>query len=162
MDIGLYTYILPFLVTFIVIYGVLDKVEPFGSGQRRIHGMLAALIGLFLLAFAPSGVLGSFFTNFFGAVAVAFVSVVGVMAVAGLVFRGRLSGLRAKSFAGLGAIGVIVALALFISWGGLSIIFPRSMGNLPFSQFISVVVVIGIIALLGWALAGGSDAETQE
>ncbi|MFB6294351.1 MAG: hypothetical protein ABEI97_01185, partial [Candidatus Nanohaloarchaea archaeon] len=122
-SVGLYAYILPFLVTFLIVFGILEKVKPFGPGKDRVHGLFAAVTGLFLVAFAPGSVLGSFFTNFLGAVSVALVGLLMLMIAYGLVF-GQPS--PDSSFAkGLMALGVVAAALLFIAWGGVSLALPR-------------------------------------
>ncbi len=153
----MYGYVLPFLVTFLIIYGVMEKVEPFGGGQSRLHALFASLVGLFLLAFAPGGVIGAFFSNFFGAVAVVMVGLVLVMVVYALVFGQPTA--DSAFVKGLGVIGATAAAVLFLIWGGFSLVFPEDVslyGGL--GGYLDVVVVLGLLALLGWALFGGGNA----
>lgn len=149
---GIYRYILPFLITFLVVYGILEKVRPFGRKQRRVHTLFAIIVALFLIAFVPGSVLGGFFSNFIGAVAVAMVGLTLVMAVYGIVFGDPTadSGL-AK---GVGAIGAVVVLVLFIAWGGLGIIYPGIGEGVSLGSVLGPLIVLGLLGLIFWALGG--------
>ncbi len=153
---GLFRIVLPFLITFLVVYGILEKIEPFGGGKSRVHGFIAATFGLYLVAFAPGFVLGTFFSNFFGAVAVALVGLILLMAVYGIVF-GK-PALDSSLATGVGAMGALAVIVLFIAWGGIGVVFPGpGDSGIRFGRLAAPLVVLAVIALLGWALLGGED-----
>lgn len=158
-SIGAFQYILPFLTTFFIVFGLMEKMQPFGTGQSRVHGLLAAVIGMFVVVFAPAGIIGSFFSNFLGSVAVVLVALVLVMTGYGLVFGEPDA--ESSLMKGVGAIGAVAVIVLFLTWGGFSIILPSGGSGIGIrlGRYIDVILVLGLLGLLGWALIGGSSDE---
>lgn len=163
-QVGLYRVVLPFLLTFIVVYGVLERVALFGSGRQRLHALTAGIIALFVAAFTPAGPsIGAFFSNVFGAIAVVMVGILLAMVVAGLVVGERFTGSAlAQALAGL---GVATLVLIFLAWGGLDIILPGTgFGSpaIPFDQLAGTAVVVGALVLLFWVFGDGSAEDAQE
>lgn len=48
--IGIVDVILPFLLVFALVYGVLEKTQPFGPQKSRIHSIIALVAGLIVVA----------------------------------------------------------------------------------------------------------------
>ncbi|MBU4246594.1 MAG: hypothetical protein ABIF85_01805 [Nanoarchaeota archaeon] len=62
---GFYSFVLPWLLFFAVILGVLNVTNIFGS--KRINAIISAVIAFFITAFTPAGVsLATYFTTLFG------------------------------------------------------------------------------------------------
>ncbi|MDY6776724.1 MAG: hypothetical protein SVQ76_01300 [Candidatus Nanohaloarchaea archaeon] len=167
-QLGVFRYVLPFLLVFLLVYGILERLNPFGGGKERVHAMLAVVIGLFVTVFTPAGAsVPAFFSSFFGAVAVALVGMLAALVVAGFVFGEDFSSTRWSN--ALGGIGVLVVVAIFLWMGGLSLIFPgRGFGTVSiqfyrFHEFFGIAVVVGALAFMYWALGeeSGGSAEQQ-
>ncbi|MBI2233142.1 MAG: hypothetical protein HYU56_04430 [Candidatus Aenigmarchaeota archaeon] len=60
-----YGFILPFLFTFAIVYGLLTKASMFGAKSDRINAILALVMGFFVTA-VGGPTLAAFFTNLFG------------------------------------------------------------------------------------------------
>jgi len=66
---GIFNFLLPFLLTFSIFYGILRKSKIFGSDEKaeRINTIIAFVAAFYILIFTPAGTtLTSFFANFFG------------------------------------------------------------------------------------------------
>lgn len=156
-EIGVFQYLLPFLITFIVVYGVLEKLEPFGEGKRRVNVIFGVVIGLFVVGLAPGGVIGEFFSQFFGAVAVVMVGVLIALIVAGFVFGEDFHDSAWSST--LAAVAGLLVVAIFLWWGGLELIFSGSgygiVGGtyIPARNLLEIAFAAGVIVLLFWTLA---------
>lgn len=161
-QLGVFRYVLPFLLVFIVVYGILERASPFGGDQQRIHTVLAAVIALFVTAFTPAApTIANFFSNFFGALAVVLVGILGALIVAGFIFGEEMENTRwTQTLMGLGFLAVVT---IFLGWGGLGIIVPSDLGPvLPaFSggQLLGIAVVVGTIVFLYWALGEEASGE---
>lgn len=157
---------LPFLFTFAVVYGILEKIDLFGDADR-VHAIVAAVAGLFAARFVLiTGVdLPVLMSNYLGALAILFMFIMAAMLVRGLVGAPG-EGYR-RIFMWLGA---IAAVLLFVAWGGLQVMLPSTQ---PFTQtwffssttFITLVVVlvaIAAIAYIGGFVGGGGGEEAEE
>ena len=49
-DLGVYEYILPFLLVFSVVFAILEKVGIFGEDKTQINAVVASVMGLLLIA----------------------------------------------------------------------------------------------------------------
>lgn len=49
-DLGVYEYILPFLLVFAIIFAILEKVGIFGADKTQINAVVAVVMGLLLIA----------------------------------------------------------------------------------------------------------------
>ncbi|MFB6076842.1 MAG: hypothetical protein ABEK12_01785 [Candidatus Nanohaloarchaea archaeon] len=165
-QVGLFRYILPFLLTVIVVYGVLERVSPFGGGQQRIHLVLAGIIGLFVTAFSPAGTnLGVLLSNFFGAISVVLLGIVGAMVVGGLVFGEDFQDSAWST--GLAGIGVLAVITIFLAWGGLAAVLPAgstapAVPTYPVQNLFGIAVVVGGAVFLYWALGGESGPNPDD
>ncbi|MFB6200122.1 MAG: hypothetical protein ABEJ83_04535 [Candidatus Nanohaloarchaea archaeon] len=161
-ELGVFRYVLPFLLVFLVVYGVLERVNPFGGGKERVHLLLAAVIGLFVTVFTPSGTsIPVFFSNFFGAVAVALVGMLGALVAGGLVFG---EDFTASAWGrGLAGLGALIVIAVFLWMGGLKVLFPgegfEGVGTvyIPVGDLLGIAVVVGTVVFLYWALGEESQ-----
>ncbi len=151
---GVFRYVLPFLLTFVVVYGILERSSPFGQGQGRIHSVLATIIALFVTAFTPAApTIANFFSNFFGALAVVLVGILGALIVAGLLFGEKVQDTRWTN--SLMVLGGLAVLAIFLGWGGLGIILPSDLALFPSltgTELFGIALVVGTIVFLYWAL----------
>ena len=50
VQIGLVDVILPFVLAFVVLFGVLEQTKPFGQGKKNVHAVLSLVAGLLVVA----------------------------------------------------------------------------------------------------------------
>ena len=77
--------IIPFLLTFVIIYGVLDMTKLFNN---RINGIVALSVSFFAIFYGPYGAMGQFLTQLYGTGAVVIVGIVIFMIIIGAMSLG--------------------------------------------------------------------------
>lgn len=169
---GVFQYVLPFVLSFVIIYGILNKIELLGDNDGagdKLHTVVAGVISLFVIVYTPAGAsLGTLFANYFGAMAVVLVGVFGALILLGLVFGDDWDGMfkdeDGNIRGGIFLLFGLIVLSVFLGWGGLGYIFPglnlnTGLPQIGTSNMIGILVVVGTILFLMWALdlrGGGS------
>lgn len=109
--------VIPFLLTFVIAYGVLDTINIFR--KNSINAIIALAISFFAIFYGPYGAMGQFLTQLYGTGAVAIVGLVMFMIILGALSLGGAhmpgQGVFQRLFgASSGVIGGIVILVVFI------------------------------------------------
>ena len=148
---GVFDYLLPFLLIFAVVLGILSATHILGA-NKGLHVIIALVIGLLALQlnFVPD-----FFREVFPRLGVALAVILVIMIMVGLFIPDNE---RRYWFWGLGAIGFIAALVVlsqsFSAFGWYS----STMYDDYIGWVISAVLVIGIIiAVATSGSEGGAD-----
>ncbi|VVB79542.1 Uncharacterised protein [uncultured archaeon] len=146
---GFFAYIIPFLIIFALLYGILSKIKIFGEDSKKVNAILSVAIALISVQF-------SFLTDFFSALFPRFGIGIAVILVAmvlmGLFFEEKHKG--TMMYVG-GGIFVIVLLSTFfaLGWGA-----DWNLGeNLPL-----ILMVVMFLALLWAVLKGKKKPEKKE
>lgn len=148
--VGLFRFGLPLLVTFAIVYGILDRIDLFE--QDRINAIIGVVAGFFVANFAGNAGagIGLFMSNFFGAFAVVLVFLVGIMMAIELGSGGEDVGRKDTLHKAVLFLGALALIAIFISWGGLSLIgVPAPQVNGLFLDQASIVTLLIILAAVG-------------
>ncbi|MFB6076843.1 MAG: hypothetical protein ABEK12_01790 [Candidatus Nanohaloarchaea archaeon] len=163
-DIGVFQYVLPFLIVFAAVYGILGRLELFDENEQ-VNGIIAVVAGLFVANFAATTTfsLGLYLSNFFGAFAVVLVFLLGVLLAVGAAGEDEetMESIQ-KWFMYLAALAVV---AVFVSRGGLTFLGVKAPSVKPFlsgTMFWTVLVVLGAIGLIWWVTGGGEEAGGGE
>ncbi len=109
--------VVPFLLTFVIAYGVLDTIHIFR--KNSINAIISLAISFFAIFYGPYGAMGKFLTQLYGTGAVAIVGLVMFMIILGVFSLGgnhtpgvgmfqRLFGMSG------GVVGGIVIVVVFI------------------------------------------------
>ncbi len=77
---GFFSYLLPFLLIFALVFGILTKVHPLGD-NKMVNGIIALAVALMALQF---DFVPSFFSQIFPRVGVGLAIILGVLIIAGL------------------------------------------------------------------------------
>src|SRR3972149_1849 len=109
-QLGVFSYVLPFLLIFAVIFGVLMKIEVFGQ-NKGLNAVIALVIGLLSLQFEMVPI---FFSEIFPRVGVALSIILVLLVLAGLFLDPNN---KAVNY-GLLGVGVIVFLAVLVKTAG--------------------------------------------
>jgi len=159
-EFGIFEFYLPFVILFAILYGLLQKSRIFGDKAKAINVIISLAASLFVMEYALSGILATFFATFFAGTLAILVTILGFLMVTYLLLavfgeEGKLpdAGKYAK-FAVI--IGVILAVATFVSSGGAAI-FPgiviggegvSSIPNIIFPNLNLSTQDVGIILLV--------------
>ncbi len=145
VQIGLVDVILPFVLVFVVVFGVLEQAKPFGQGRRNVHVIFALLSGLLIVASVD--VLGAI--NRMSA----FLSVVLVMGLLVMMLFGMIGVQNVQKSKPL----TYVVLALFFFGalyilGVFEVISKRSLLN----YFLPAVLLFALFVVLVWGVLRAS------
>ncbi|MBI3412886.1 MAG: hypothetical protein HY051_02280 [Candidatus Aenigmarchaeota archaeon] len=140
--------IVPFLLTFVIAYGVLDTIKIF---KNSINAIVALAISFFAIFYGPYGAMGKFLTNLYGTGAVAIVGLVMFMIILGVFSLGgshrpgigmfqRLFGMSGGVVAG----GIIVIILIFL----LSTGWFSNIGIVLDPDTTALIIIILVIMVL--------------
>ena len=139
---GFFTYVLPFLIIFALVYGILLKIKIFEE-NKKINGIIALAVGLLALQF---DLVPIFFAELFPRLGVALGIILTVLILLGLFLPENQAWV---SYTLLGIVGVITAAVLVKS--------SRAIGGTWdfgyfFSQYgpllIAVIFIIVVVAII--------------
>jgi len=145
---GVFNYVLPFLLIFALVFGILSKMSLFGENSKGINAVLALAVGLMALQF---NFVGTFFAEIFPRLGVGLSIILAVMVLIGLFApqgeKGK-PGLFQNIMLGVAIIVAIVVVAQ--SYGAFG---WYSGYNLNYWIMENWPTVLGILIFLG-ALVG--------
>jgi len=140
-SLGVFSFLLPFLLIFSLVFGILSRLTLFGKESKKINAVVSLAVGLIAL---QTGLVSSFFTNIFPRLGVALAGILVFVILLGLFGdannRGLLNTLMWGSF-GVGVLIVLQSTEMF--GGGLNNIFAL----IP-TWLIPLIVLIVLIAII--------------
>lgn len=156
---GFYSFVLPWLLFFAVILGVLNYSKPFGD-QKRINAIISAAVAFFITAFTPAGTtLAAYFTTIFG---------VGAMTLAVLlliVILGGVLGYKPDDITGAGGtwakplVGLVIIALAVLAFGAAT----GTGINIPGldSDTWTIIFIIAFVLLAVWYAESGAPTEHE-
>ncbi|MFH8080538.1 MAG: hypothetical protein QXO84_01515 [Candidatus Aenigmatarchaeota archaeon] len=166
---GVFEVYLPFLLTFALFYGILRKIGIFKvvtQGQEdktanRITAMVAFVAAMYVTIFSPAAIpISRFFANFFTQSSVALVTImVAIMLISMIlsssIFNFTPISLQEKTLKILLAVAGLIAIAMFISSGGVLLFANVIPPNLRISgeDVALAILVILTVVLIGWIIS---------
>ena len=135
-SLGFFGFLLPFIFSFAVIYGLLMKAKYFED--QKIVGVLSLVISFFVIGYGGT-VLANFFVNLFG---LAVVIIAGILVI--VLFVAMVGGDISKVASGKAFMAVIVGIGL--------IVFFVAAGAFGVNISDSVIGIIFVILVLGIAI----------
>lgn len=173
-EFGIFQFYLPFMLTFIIFYGILRKAKIFG--ERNNIDLFVSLIGaLFIIAYTPAGfALTSFLSGLFGGTLIVVMTILAAlmvlfMLVPLLTGKGLEAAKPGKALAVLIIIAIGIAIAVFISSGGAALFpgitlpgatvpsIPISLPALPSvsTTDIAIILLVVVTGVAVWFLLRG-------
>jgi hypothetical protein len=151
---GVFSYILPFLLIFAMVFGILTKINLFGE-NKTINAILALTVGLLSLQFS---VVPFFFSEIFPRVGVG-LSIILII----LIFTSMFSNPEAKwqMYLIWAVSAVIVGVIIFQTFAatGFSAYWP--FFNYYGPQILGIVAIVVILAVVVISARPGSEAEMK-
>ncbi|PIO07158.1 hypothetical protein COU59_03815 [Candidatus Pacearchaeota archaeon CG10_big_fil_rev_8_21_14_0_10_34_12] len=150
-QLGFFDYVLPFLIIFSLVFGILTKTNIFKE-NKGINAIIALAVGLMALQFNTVTI---FFSELFPRLGVGLAIILTIMVLAGLFLDTEGQGLNYLLLAVSGIIVIIVlastaeASSWWYSWSFYS-------GNIG-----EILLIVGIIAVMV-AVVVTANAKTQE
>ncbi len=170
-QLGFFSFLLPFLLTAAIVYGLLRRSQLFGDPEKNIaiNTIVAFSISLFvwgapvILGINVEGNLAAFFAQ---GIAVSLVIIIGLM-FASTVFPPDLAKnlsekIKAPAFWGaIVVIGILLGIVLLVTSGLVLVFFPKGTGiNLSSDIFITIGALV-ILAISVVAIIMGSREEKK-
>ncbi len=149
-DLGIFAYVLPFLMIFAVIYGLLSHTKILGE-NKGVHATIALAIGLLALQF-------DYVSNFFAVIFPYFGMGLAVLLV-GLILMGLIFEDKSAKWIWFG-IGFIIFLVIILnalsdfSWFG-------GKGYLWYDAMPAIVAAIIILTLMALIIWGGGSGKIK-
>ncbi|RLJ04649.1 MAG: hypothetical protein DRP08_01245 [Candidatus Aenigmatarchaeota archaeon] len=138
-----FDFVLPWLLAFAIMFGVLTKSNIFK--EKNVNGLISLVIAFFLTNYTPYGTsLGAFFTTLSGSAILVLSGLLVVLLFAGLM------GLKPEDILGgnktaLGLFLLIIGIILFISAGGESVIGVNLGGETLSALFMVLIIAIAVM-----------------
>ncbi len=135
-QLGVFSYVLPFLLIFAVVFGILTKIKVFGE-NKGLNAVIALVVGLLALQyeFVPL-----FFSEIFPRVGVALSIILVLLVLVGLFID---PDSKAINY-GLLAVGVIIFLSVLINTAGYLGWYSAYWWYVNWPSILLGVIVIGI------------------
>jgi len=149
-DFGVFAYLLPFLMIFAIVYGILSKTKILGA-NRGVDATIALSVGLLALQF-------DYVTNFYATIFPYTGMAIGVL-LAALILMGLMGDELPWTkyiWFSIGAISFI--LVLFYSFSDYS--WMSGMGGYGLSQSLpAIVAIVIVLAVMAAIIFGGKGSE---
>ncbi len=147
---GVFTYILPFLIIFAIIFAVLEKTKLFEN--RAVKAILALSVGL--LAVSQFSLVPQFFSLIFPKLGVGLAIILVVMVVLGF-YPGEGENADKRMRAALTVVGIIIAVVIVYTSFAQNNSFLYILGYNVWNNLWNIVFMVVIIGLLIYAVLGG-------
>ncbi len=151
--------ILPFVVVFAVVFGILQKTEIFGKGKKQIDAIVSLVIALLLISFIQ---FVNLIVNLLVFLATASVIILVFMILYGMVFKEgefQMSKGLKITFGILAAIAVITAVLLFS--GYWDIIYSRYLVGEGSTILLNIVFIVIIIAAIAVVIGSAGKGDNK-
>lgn len=145
---GVFSYLLPFLLIFAIIFGILQKMNLFGDTSKAVNGIIALAVGLMSLQF---GFVSIFFAEIFPKLGMGLAVILLALILLGLFTDSNQTGIMF----GLGGIILAVILWNTFDFGGTSFWYWFS------GDWISIIAVIVVLAVVGGLIFGAPKAPNK-
>jgi len=152
-DFGIFAYLLPFLLIFAVVFGILEKAHILGN-NKGVHATIAIAVGLLSLQF---DYVSEFFASIFPYAGIGIAVVLVALILTGLLAAEDPSWLKYVWF-GIGAIAFIAII--WASLGELSFFWGRGVGDI--SGLIPIVLILAALGgLIGWIISASKNTPSE-
>jgi len=147
-QLGFFSFILPFLIIFSLVFGILSSIKIF-EDNKAINGILAFSVGLMALQF---GFVSNFFSEIFPRVGIGLVVILIVLIFLGMFMDPDSGGTKWTMF----GIGVIVLISILITTAEST----SFVSGFWWRNNIGTLLILAfIIAIIGIVVAAGSKNE---
>ena len=151
-EMGFFSYLIPFLLIFALVFGILTKVDLF-KNNKVINAIIALAVGLIAIQLP---IVSQFFSVLFPNLGIALAIILVIMIVAGLFLQENVQWIN---YILLGIAGIIVIVVLVSSANALGLPAGQWIAE-NWSMVVAVVIIIGIIvAIVAVSGRGGNSSN---
>ncbi len=150
-QLGFFDYLLPFLIIFSIVYGILSKAQIFGQ-NKSINAIISLSIGLMALQF---GIVSSFFSEIFPRLGIGLSIILVILVLTGL-FRSS-DDSHWQNYILL-ATGLIIGVVILIQSAGS---FGFDSGSWWYYNWPTMIIIL-IVGVLIALVIGSSSGKSKE
>ncbi len=155
-------WLLPFLLVFVIIYGVLQKIGLFDN--NTIDGALSVILSLIVIGYTPlvEGIFYVYITQLFGGVAILLLSILAFFMLATFLTQEKDAGKLMPDSKFLVGGSALIIIILIVNYGVLDVLgIPI---NITFGQIVPFIVLGGVVGFMAWVLKGdkGKRESTED
>ncbi|HLD10851.1 MAG TPA: hypothetical protein VJB89_02120 [Candidatus Nanoarchaeia archaeon] len=156
-DMGIYDYLLPFILIFAIIFAILEKTKVLGSEgtkpKTNINALVAIVIGLLLIVNQNIVyIINSFLPKVSLLIIILLMGLLVIAMLAGKEFKGLQGSVFAVAFI-ISIIAIIISLTPDLSIPGLN------LSQSDKEQLLGIGVLVGIILLVYFLITSGGKKE---
>ncbi len=160
---GLYEYILPFLLVFAITFAILEKVQIFGTDKKNINAVIALILGLLFLR---NQYLVFLLQRFLPNVSLAIIVFLMLFLLVGI-FTSRVHTGWKDTMLGIAFVGAIIVVLVSLSYDFIGPGYNSGYGEGPFDWFFGtiyqythieppmVIIGLGVFLALFFIFKGG-------
>lgn len=155
-QLGFYSFLLPWLFVFAVVYGLLAKANLFGGQNTRVSALLGIIIAFFVASYyGPT--IAVYFTNLFGgATYILAVILVAVLFIAMSGFKIEQGAIGKKHWPIILFLIILAAIVFMVATGTV-------VSGIELNESaIAAVFVVVILLIAVWFVVGGKHEEEQQ
>ncbi len=154
-QLGFFEFLLPWLFTFAIVYGLLVKVQIFGDATKKISVVLAMVVAFFVVGFGGQA-LSRFFIGIFGGASIILAGLLVIVLFVAMVGKKPEDILKGGTLIVL----IIVGIVLWLLSTGTAV--GAGVGWLLSPDLMAFVLVIIVIVLAVWAVIREPKQEHGE
>lgn len=147
-QLGVFTYVLPFLLIFALIFAIIGKIKVFGD-NKGINVLVALVVALMALQF---DFVSTFFSEVFPRLGIGLSIILVVLILIGLFMDPDKSGVMIT----LTIVGAIIAVVVLITSAGS---LGWSTGQFWRDSWDTILVVLAFVGLFVWAIGAKKDGS---
>lgn len=145
-DIGFFSYLLPFLIIFALVFGILTKANLFSTGAEKkpniaINAIIALAVGLIAIQ-VPA--VSQFFSVVFPNLGIALAIILVILVIAGLFLGDKLGGKNWLNYILLGVAAIVIIIVLVNSANTLGLTAGQWIAE-NWSMLVAVLVIVGLV-----------------
>lgn len=152
-QLGFFAYLLPFLLIFAIVYGILSKVKIFGD-NKSVDTVISFAVGLMALQF---GIVSNFFAGIFPRLGIGLSIILVILILTGLFRGGEESSWTNYVLLG---VGIIVAIVILIQSAGGFGFYSSYWWYDNWSSMLAILIVgVGVVVVI---ISSGKNSEENK
>jgi len=141
-QLGFYDFLLPWLFTFAIVFGLLMKVELFGKEvNKKVSVALAFVIAFFVTAFAGPG-MAAFFSGLFGGASIFLAGILVIILFIAMIGWTPEMGKGGRTWKLAALILIIIGIVIFMVSSGFVISGGIALNDMTITGIIVIVVIV--------------------
>lgn len=155
--------VLPFLLVFVILYGVLNMVSLFGDD--KIDAALSIIISIIVIGYTPfiEEVFYEYLTNLFGGVSILLLSLLAFYMLAGFLLPGggNIKNMMEKKKGWLVLAAALIIFLLSMNYGIMDYLFGFGSFDVDMATLMPYIMVGAVIGFIVWIVKGTDPENTH-